>query len=447
MPLSGRFVVQYSGVLLLIGLLSLLGIVGMTVWLGERAQTQASDASAAREIRVSSVDLRSSLQSAESAQRGFLVSGNEIYLAPYDSAKASLRKQLQRLKSSLAPYRDREAMMQRLSEIVDKKVEEMDRTINLKMERRDSESLSMFQSNQGKALMDEANVYLSSVIRRADERLSSGMAEQQQNAFRLRWVSLISGAIIVLVVAGVAVLGFRYALEIATARDQVRDINISLEQRVSERTSALAEARDRAEVLLAEVNHRVANSLMMVASLVRLQSNAVRNQEAKLALAETESRIHAISDVHKRLYSSGDARFVALDEYLRDLLTNLQRSMHDEGHGTSLNYRLDPLKMPTDASINLGVVVTEWVTNAFKYAYPQRRGEVRVHLRRLADGKGQLSVEDDGIGRVEGGPLKGTGLGTRLVKAMASSLRGEIDYSLRTPGTLACLTFPLPVAE
>ena len=444
MPISGRFVVKYTGFLLTVGFLTLLGIVGMTIWLGERAQTYADEAIQARDTRVSAVELRSAVQSAESAQRGFIVSGNEIYLAPYDSAKVSLELQLDRLKLLLAPYRETDAMLRRLSTVITEKIEEMDRTIALKKEQRDSESLSVFRTNRGKALMDEANVFLSSVIRTTDERLTAGVTEQRENAARLRWVSLIGGIIIVLVVGGVTVFGIRYAREIAKARDEVHNLNVNLEQRVKERTSALGQALDRAEVLLAEVNHRVANSLMMVASLVRLQSNALQNQDAKDALAETEARIHAISDVHKRLYSSGDVRLVALDEYLSDLLKNLQSSMQNEGHGASLDYHLEPLKLPTDSSINLGVVVTEWVTNAFKYAYPQRRGEVRVNLKRLADGRGELLVEDDGVGRINSGAIKGTGLGTRLVKAMAGNLGGEIDYFARQPGTLARLTFPVP---
>src|SRR4051812_16436696 len=69
MPISGRFVLKYTGLLLAIGFLTLLGIVGMTIWLGERAQTYANDAIQARDTRVSAVELHSAVQSAESAQR------------------------------------------------------------------------------------------------------------------------------------------------------------------------------------------------------------------------------------------------------------------------------------------------------------------------------------------------------------------------------------------
>ena len=201
-------------------------------------------------------------------------------------------------------------------------------------------------------------------------------------------------------------------------------------------------ARDRAETLLAEVNHRVANSLMLVASLVRLQSNAVKDAAAKTALDETEARIHAISMVHKRLYTSGDARVVALDEYLGGLLDHLQNSMRSDGLGAVVRYHLESLHLGTDASINLGVIVAEWVTNAVKYAYPDRQGEIRVDLKRLPDGRGELSVEDDGVGRT-GETAKGTGLGTRLVGAMAKSIGAEIHYDARNPGTGARVVFPI----
>lgn len=202
-------------------------------------------------------------------------------------------------------------------------------------------------------------------------------------------------------------------------------------------------ARDRAELLLAEVNHRVANSLALVASLVRLQANAIGDRVAKEALGETEARIYAIASVHKRLYGSHDVLVVALDEYLASLLEYLATSMRGDRHGASLRHELEPLRLATDATINLGVIVTEWVTNAFKYAYPAGSGEIRVTLRRLPDGRGELAVEDDGVGRTSEPTIQGTGLGSRIVKAMATGMDGEIEYSERQPGTVARLTFSL----
>jgi hypothetical protein len=104
MPISSRFVIQSTIVLLAIGFLTLLGIVGMTIWLNERAQAYFNEVIEARDTRTSAVELRSAMQTAESSQRGFIVTGNEIYLAPFDSAKALAKRQLDSLKQSLAPY-------------------------------------------------------------------------------------------------------------------------------------------------------------------------------------------------------------------------------------------------------------------------------------------------------------------------------------------------------
>jgi len=223
-------------------------------------------------------------------------------------------------------------------------------------------------------------------------------------------------------------------------------LNANLEERVSERTADLVRSRDRAEVLLTEVNHRVANSLALVVSLIRLQSNAVSDQAAKNALDETQGRIYAISLIHKRLYSSGDVRFVELDEYLSGLLDHLETSMHAEGYGATLRHNIDPLKLATDTCVNLGVVITEWVTNAFKYAYPDHPGEVRVRVTATSAGRAELVVEDDGAGRGANPSIKGTGLGTRIVNAMASTMRAEIQYIEKERGTSARMHFSLPSA-
>jgi two-component sensor histidine kinase len=224
-------------------------------------------------------------------------------------------------------------------------------------------------------------------------------------------------------------------------RDQLNTFNTELESRVAARTVDLAQERDRAAILLSEVNHRVANSLALVSSLVSLQSKTLGDQAAKDALAETQDRIFAISLVHKRLYSSTDVRSVELDEYLSVLLDHLRTSLRSQSHGVNLSFDIQQVELETDASVNLGVVVTELVTNAFKYAYPDGVGNIRVRLRKLGE-QVELAVEDDGIGRSHGAPAKGTGVGTRIVNAMCQSLGAKIEYQDRQPGTAVSLVFP-----
>ncbi len=440
MPISSRFVVRSTIILLGVGFITLLAIVVSTAWLSEKSNTYFELSNGTRALRIAAVDLRSALQSAESSQRGFLVSGNEIYLAPYDTAKAQALTNIAQLKKLLPPSPRNDAIAARLTTIVAEKVAEMDRIVSLKAELDHGQAAAVFGSNRSKALMDEANLFLSSIVRQADEQLQAFLHDQRQNAILLRLASIIGGFVIVLVVAAATITVFRYAWEVAHARNELNEMNRTLEHRVVTRTLELTEARDRAELLLAEVNHRVANSVSLVASVVRLQSNVITDEASKAALKETEARILAVASVHQRLYSSDNARFVDLQAYLSSVLDNIEASMRGQGYVSSLSYELEPIKLKTDSSINIGVIVTEWVTNAFKYAYPDRPGEVRVRLRRLDGANAELSVEDDGVGRTDG-PAKGSGLGTRIVNAMAHSLGGSIDYVSAGRGTVAKLEF------
>ena len=442
MPISSRYVVSSTVILLAIGFLALLGIVGTSLWLGERAQLYFTQVIEMRDQRSAAVELRTALYAAESSQRGFIVTGNEIYLSPFDVAKSQAQRQLGELRRLFAVLPDASAAIDRLGQITTEKFAEMDEAITLKRARHDDEALALFRTNKGKALMDEANVFFSGLIQGADQRLELGMSEQRNNAFWQRLIAGFGAAVIVLVVAGATWVIVRYTLEVREARDEVTALNANLEKRVSDRTLDLVVARDRATALLSEVNHRIANSLTLVSSLVGLQAKAVKDDIAKQALAETQDRIFAISLVHKRLYGSNAVGVVQLDDYLSGLLDHLKTSLRSEGQGVNLVYDIPGLPLATDASINLGVVVTEWVTNAFKYAYPDGVGEVRVRVRELPDNMVELAVEDDGVGRADGAPAKGTGLETKIVTAMATSMRATIDYPAGHRGTSARLTFP-----
>lgn len=426
-------------VLLAAGFIALMSIVAATFWLGLRAQQYSVQVTQVRELRVSAVELRNALLTAESSQRGYLFSANEIYLAPFDSAVAAARREAGELKQDISRYPQLGTLVGQLGAVVDSKLDEMEESVQLKVAGNDQSAMDLFLSHRGKSLMDQANIFVIGLIEAADGMLIEGVREQVGNADWLRRTSIAGGMIIVIVVAGAIAAFVRTAREIAGARDEVRAVNETLERRVVERTSALKAALERTEVLLAEVNHRVANSLAMVGSLVRLQARTSKDSSVRTALNETEARIAAIAAVHKRLYESGDVGLVALDEYLAGLLEGLAATMRADGHGGSLVWELEKARLNTDASINLGVVVTELVTNAYKYAYPEGGGDIRVRMRNVPAARIEIVVEDDGVGRGSG-HARGTGLGTRIVTSMAASLGTEVQYVDRTPGTSVRLT-------
>jgi two-component sensor histidine kinase len=204
-------------------------------------------------------------------------------------------------------------------------------------------------------------------------------------------------------------------------------------------------AKERAEMLLAEVNHRVANSLAMISSLATLQSNVVKDEAAKAALTEMRARILAIAGIHRRLYTSSDVRSVDLDAYLKNLASDLLAAVGEGKRTHGLTVQADEkVVTSTDRAISIAMVVTELVTNALKYAYPDgETGEVRIILTKDEGDRSTIVVEDDGVGWTGSGTIKGTGLGSRIIQAMTKSLHAELSYRTEGRGTRVTLSFPL----
>jgi two-component sensor histidine kinase len=215
---------------------------------------------------------------------------------------------------------------------------------------------------------------------------------------------------------------------------------LRLEEARDKATAELKAANLRLEALLREVNHRVANSLQLVISMVSMQSRLLPDQAARAALKDTERRIQAIAAVHRRLYTSGDAGGVEMDEYLAAIVQELQETWSNPVSPRAIALEAEALRLETDKAVSLGVIVNELVSNACKYAYAEgEEGEVRIRLKREGENTFRLEVEDDGCGCRGDETPKGTGLGSKLVSAMAGSLQGKLEYDPSHEGCRAVL--------
>src|SRR3546814_3630736 len=120
-------------------------------------------------------------------------------------------------------------------------------------------------------------------------------------------------------------------------------------------------------MLIHEVNHRVSNSLQLIASLLLVQSSAQQDTRSAEILLDAYKRVTAVGNVHKRLYRSDDVRFVDLADYLRGLVEDLRQSVDQKK--TTLQFLASETRISTDIAVPVGVIVTELVLNAMKYAY------------------------------------------------------------------------------
>jgi two-component sensor histidine kinase len=145
--------------------------------------------------------------------------------------------------------------------------------------------------------------------------------------------------------------------------------------------------------------------------------------------------------VHRRLYTSEDVKTVAIDQYLDALIEDLRNSTEGDAFA-QLSLAADPVETDPDRAVAIGVIVNELVINAFKYAYPSGKGPIRVGLRaRDAGGNAVISVEDDGVGFADSAPIGSTGLGQRIVKAMADKLGARISHDALHRGTRIEIAF------
>jgi two-component sensor histidine kinase len=220
-------------------------------------------------------------------------------------------------------------------------------------------------------------------------------------------------------------------------------LGVALERQHSEqilrtRELQLSEALEHQDVMTKEVSHRVKNSLSMVASLLHLQGRSSGNAEVQRALADAESRVHTVAAVHDRLWRTNEVHNVDLADFIGGLCSQFSVS----GTGNGATFDVDAASISTDDAIPLGLLVNELLTNAMKYAPPEKPGDVHASLKAIGRGLLRLEVRDRGDGQAAAlGTEKPTSLGMKLIARLGRQLGSAPKWEDANPGTRFVLEF------
>ena len=232
----------------------------------------------------------------------------------------------------------------------------------------------------------------------------------------------------------------RDALIVLTINDvtnarRVEEVNISL---LLEKDGLL---KERA-ILLQEMQHRIANSLQIIASVLMLKARAVKSEETRKHLRDAHDRVMSVAAVQQHLQQSRGK--VEVGPYLAKLCDSLGSSMIRESRPLTLESRADEAVVSSREAVSLGLIVTELVINALKHAFPGGRGGMILVDYRVEPSGWTLSVSDDGIGMpAKASPAK-LGLGTTVVQALAQQLEARMGISDASPGARVAITHTAP---
>lgn len=203
----------------------------------------------------------------------------------------------------------------------------------------------------------------------------------------------------------------------------------------------IKKALEEKEMLLKEIHHRVKNNLMVISSLLSLQSRYIHDEEALDIFRESQNRAKSMALIHERLYRSTDLKRIDFGDYIRSLSTDLYHTYVSDESSITLNLQLEDLMVDINTTVPLGLIVNELVTNSMKYAFPNgREGEIDVEFFK-EDELFTLIIGDNGVGFPSEIDFQNTEtLGLQLVNNLTMQIDGNIELD-RTSGTKFKITF------
>ena len=227
------------------------------------------------------------------------------------------------------------------------------------------------------------------------------------------------------------------AREVFNQRKARKLVLITIEDVTDRRAAeqAMADLLQQKEILLQEMQHRVANSLQIVASILMLKARAVQSEETRLHLQEAHDRVMSMATVQQQLQASGHGEPIELGPYLSRLCGALAASMIGDNGLITLKVEADAGAVVSGEAVSIGLIIAELVINALKHAFPSgRAGQILVGY--AVDGANwRLSVADNGVGLQHGRDNRiHIGLGTTIVEALAHQLKASVEIAGGSPG-------------
>ena len=203
------------------------------------------------------------------------------------------------------------------------------------------------------------------------------------------------------------------------------------------------------DVLLEELQHRTANSLQIIASIILMKSRAVNSEETRIHLEDAHKRVLSIAAVQQQLHASAATGSVEVASYLTNLCDTLATSMIGDSRPIVLKVIADAGSATSRQAESLGLIVTELVMNALKHAFPDEKAAGQISVAYDVTGTGwKLSVSDDGVGKPVGLVVKPkSGLGTGIIKALSQQLDAKVETVSGPDGTTVGITHTAAAAK
>jgi len=196
------------------------------------------------------------------------------------------------------------------------------------------------------------------------------------------------------------------------------------------------------DMLLEEMQHRVANSLQIIASILLIKARTVQSEETRLQLEDAHKRVLSVAAVQQHLQASGRFAPIEISNYLAKLCETLAQSMIGDSRAISLKVEADARTVVSHEAVSIGLIVTELVMNALKHAFPTERPDAAIVVSyKVAETDWKLTIADNGAGMADlNASEKKDGLGTSLVQSLAKQLDAQVAIASDAHGTAVSIT-------